>query len=132
MAKTRRKKINRSPGKPYRNAKAFLADKGASVTTMGQRGRTEVLRIWDAAGGRQSIRKVPVVPQIAAKTVGDRKPKTIFVGRQYTGVARSKVYPYAGKKRGGTDKPIPRGLMARAAKAVRAVKRVVVKDGARA
>lgn len=123
MAKTRRKKINKSPGKPYRNAKAFIADPGDMIATAGVRGRTKVVRVRDDSGKRvTSVRSVMVVPQVAAKPVGDRKPRGIFVGRQYTGVARSKVYPTHGVKRGGA--PIkPAGLMAKAAKAV---KRVIV------
>lgn len=88
MAKTRRTKQNRSPIKPYKNAKAFVA----------------------VAGEVEKANK-------------DAKP--IFVNRQYTGVARSKPYPYRSAKRGGTDAPVPRGLIARAAKAV---KTVLVKD----
>jgi hypothetical protein len=106
MAKTRRKKSNRSPGKPFRNARAYVAGPGDRMTVKGFR----------SGGG----------PQIIAKPVGDRKPKVIFVGRQYTGVARSKSYPYAGVKRGGPPKLAPVGLIARAAKRI---KRVVVGDG---
>lgn len=123
MAKTRRKKLNRSPGKPYRNARAFIALKGDMITTIGVRGRTEVLRVSGKA-----IRHVPEVPQTPAQAVGDRKPKGIFVGRQYTGVARSKPYPYRGEKRGAVEAPpLVSRLMAKAA---RAVKRVVVRDAA--
>jgi len=125
MAKTRRKKINRSPDKPFRNAKAYVALSGDRMTVKGVRGKT---RVGFTDGMRARI--VEIDPQIIAKPVGDRKPKPVFVGRQYTGVARSKVYPYAGVKRGGSATLIPVGLMARAAKAVRAVKRVVVKDKA--
>jgi hypothetical protein len=122
--KTRRKKINKSPLKPYRNAKAFIASQGDRVTVAGVRGRTRVKRVTNAEGKRlTSVRIVEVVPQIAAKPVGDRKPKAIFVDRVYTGVARSKPYPARGKKRGAPDVPLNVGLMARAA---RAVKRVVV------
>lgn len=126
MAKTRRTKTNRSPGKPYRNSRAYVTDKGDMVTVNGVRGRTKVKRVTDEAGKRlTSVRITEVVPQVVAKPVGDRKPRAIFVGRQYTGVARSKPYPYRGKKRGAPDAPAPIGLMARAAKAM---KRVVVKD----
>jgi len=106
MAKTRRKKQNRSPGKAYRNAKTYIAVPGDRVVVKGFR----------AEG-----------PQVTHKPVGDRKARPIFVGRQYTGVARSKVYPTHGKKRGGVAPLAPVGLMARAAKAV---KRVYVMDAA--
>ena len=125
MAKTRRKKINRSPGRAFRNARTYVVEKGDMVTVKGVRGRTKVVRVTGEGDKRiTSVRSVTVVPQIAAKPVGDRKPKPIFVGRQYTGVARSKPYPYASTKRGAPPKLLPTGLMARAAKAL---KRVVVK-----
>lgn len=128
MAKTRRKKINKSPGRPYRNAKAFVADKGDMVTTKGYRGRTKVKRVTDETGKRlTSVRLVETVPQIVAKPVGDRKPTPIFVGRQYTGVARSKAYPYRSTKRGAVPASAPVGLLARAR---RAVKKVLVMDAA--
>ena len=128
MAKTRRTKINRSPGKPYRNAKTFIAVQGDKITTIGVRGRTKVTRITDETGKRlTSVRVTEAVIQTPAKAVGDRKPKGIFVGRQYTGVARSKPYPYRGKKRGAIEAPPLPGLMAKAA---RAVKSVVVRDAA--
>jgi|ERR1017187_7299845 hypothetical protein len=125
MAKTRRKKLNKSPGKPYRNSRAHVVDKGDMVTVQGVRGRTVVNRVTDEAGKRlTTARLVEIVPQIAAKL----KSKPIFVGRVYTGVARSKVYPVRGAKRGGLrmEALAPVGLMARAAKAV---KRVVVRGG---
>ena len=129
MAKTRRTKTNRSPGKPYRNSRAHVVAKGDRVTVQGARGRTVVNRVTDEAGKRlTTARLVETVPQIAAKPVGaNHRPKPIFVGRVYTGVARSKVYPVRGVKRGGLrmEAPAPVGLMARAAKAM---KRVVVKD----
>ncbi len=123
--KTRRKNINKSPIKPYRNARAFIADKGDMVTTKGVRGRTNVKRVTNEDGKRlTSVRITEVLPQIVAKPVGDRKPKAIFVGRVYTGAARSKPYPYRGKKRGAIeDVQAPVGLVARTAKAV---KRVVI------
>jgi hypothetical protein len=128
MAKTRRTKQNRSPIKPYRNSKAYIAEKGDLVRVKGVRGRTKVIRVTGDGDKRiTSVRSVEDVPQVAAKPVGDRKPKAIFVGRVYTGVARSKVYPYRSKKRGAVEQK-PVGLMARAAKAV---KRVVVNDDAR-
>ena len=123
MAKTRRTKTNRSPGKPYRNSRAHVVDKGDRVTVQGVRGRTVVNRVTDEAGKRlTSARLVETVPQIAAKL----KSKPIFVGRVYTGVARSKVYPTHSAKRGGLAPLLVPGLMARAAKAM---KRVVVKGG---
>jgi hypothetical protein len=126
MAKTRRTKTNRSPGKPYRNSRAHVVDKGDMVTVQGVRGRTVVNRVTDEAGKRlTTARLVETVPQIAAKPVGaNHKPKRIFVGRVYTGVARSKVYPTHSAKRGGLAPLLVPGLMARAAKAM---KRVVVK-----
>lgn len=126
MAKTRRKKINRSPGKAFRNARTFVVEKGDTVKCKGVRGRTKVIRVTGEGDKRiTSVRSVMDVPQIAAKAVGDRKPKAIFVGRVYTGVARSKPYPYRGKKRGAPEVPVVAGFMARAAKAM---KRVVVKE----
>jgi len=117
MAKTRRTKTNRSPGRPYRNSRAYVIEKGDMITTKGVRGRTKVIRVVNDEGKRvTSVRSVAVVPQIAAKG----KAKTIFVGRKYTGVARSKVYPTHGKKRGGVEVK-PAGLLARAAKAVKSV-----------
>jgi len=128
MAKTRRTKQNRSPGRPFRNAKAFVAEKGDKVAVAGARGRTKVVRVTNDDGKRvTSVRSVEIVPQVAAKPVGDRKPIGVFVGRQYTGVARSKPYPYRSVKRGGPPAVAPVGLMARAAKAV---KRVIVRDAA--
>ncbi len=123
MAKTRRKKINKSPGKAFRNARTYVAEKGEMVTVKGIRGRTKVIRL----GGGKSVRSVEsAVQQVVAKPVGDRKPKAIFVGRQYTGVARSKPYPYRSIKRGAVPTPVPAGLMGGLAKAVRRVKKVIV------
>lgn len=129
MAKTRRKKINRSPPHPFggraARPKAFVIEKGDMVTVKGVRGRTKVVRVVNDAGKRiTSVRTVEDKPQVAAKPVGDRKPRAIFVGRVYTGVARSKAYPYRSTKRGAPPLA-PVGLMAKAA---RAVKRVVVGD----
>lgn len=121
MAKTRRTKINRSPGKAYRNSKTHVVLQGEKVTTIGFRGRTKVLRI----DGR-AVRHVEEVPQTPAKAVGFRKPKGIFIGRQYTGVARSKPYPVRSVRCGG-PRMEPSGLIAKAAKAM---KRVVVRDAA--
>ena len=123
MAKTHRTKRNKSPGKPFRNSRAHVIDKGDLISVMGVRGRTTVKRVTDETGKRlTTARLVETIPQIAAKL----KSKRIFVGRVYTGVARSKVYPVRSVKRGGPrmEAPAPVGLMARAAKAM---KRVVVK-----
>lgn len=129
MAKTRRKKLNRSPTRAYENAKTYIVEQGDRVQVAGVRGRTKVVRVTNDEGKRiTSVRSVAVVPQVAAKPVGDRKPKAIFVGRTYTGVGRSKPYPYRGRKRGAVDAPITVGLMARAAKAV---KKVLVGNPAR-
>lgn len=126
MPKTRRTKQNKSPIRPYRNAKAYIIAKGDMVAVKGVRGRTTVKRVVNSDGKRvTSVRITAVVPQIVAKPVGDRKPRGIFVGRTYTGVARSKAYPYRSKKRGAVEAPVTLGLMAKVAKAV---KRVVVKD----
>lgn len=122
MAKTKRTKQNRSPAKPYRNAKAFVVDKGDMVTVKGVRGRTTIKRVTDEAGKRlTSVRITETTPQVMAKPVGDHKLRAIFVGRQYTGVARSKPYPYAGRKRGGVVAVVPAGLMTRAATAIKKV-----------
>lgn len=126
MAKTRRKKINRSPAHPFggRNArpKVFVVEQGDMVTTTGIRGRTVVSRVTDETGKRLStVRIVTAVEQRKAKTAGARKPVGIHIGRVYTGVARSKPYPYRSTKRGGTEAPAKVGLMARAAKAVKKV-----------
>lgn len=126
MAKTRRKKINKSPGRPYQNARAFVADKGDMVTTKGVRGRTRVKRVTDETGKRlSSVRITEVIPQIASKGA-----KPIFLGRQYTGVARSKAYPYRSTKRGAVPAPAPVGLMGGLRKAARALKKVLVVDAA--
>jgi hypothetical protein len=122
MVKTRRTKQNRSPMKPYRNAKAYVIDKGDRVTVQGIRGRTMVKRVTNEEGKRLAdVRITQDVPQVKAKSAG---AKAIFIGRQYTGVARSKVYPYCSTKRGAVPvAPVPVGLMA---KARNAMKRVVV------
>lgn len=132
MAKTRRKKINQSPLHPFggRNsrAKVYVVEKGDMITTKGIRGRTVVTRIVNDEGKRVGTSRITeVVPQMAAKAVGDRKPVGIFVGRQYTGVARSKPYPYRSKKRGAIAPPLVPGLMERAGNAI---KRVLVRDAA--
>jgi hypothetical protein len=74
MAKTRRKKINKSPLKPFRNSTPVLVAQGRSVKVQG-------IRV-----GEGNV-------QIAAK--GD-KAKPVFIGRVYTGVPRGKTYPYEG------------------------------------
>jgi hypothetical protein len=126
MAKTRRKKINKSPLRPYRNAKAFVADKGDMITTMGVRGRTLVKRITDESGKRlNTVRLTEALPQVPAKPVGDRKPTPIFVGRQYTGVPRSKPYPYRSVKRGAVPAPAPVGLLGGLASVGKRLKKVV-------
>lgn len=131
MPKTRRTKINKSPIKPYRNSRAFILEKGETIMTAGVRGRTSVKRVTDEAGKRlTSVRLTEDVPQIAAKMVGDVKPKAIFVGRQYTGVGRGKAYPYRSKKRGAPEAPVSKGLMGGLRKAARAVKKVLVVDAA--
>lgn len=116
MSKTRRVKKNRSPSKPFQNARAHIVTKGDTVTVKGVRGRTTVKRVVNDESKRRlrpgrfgltSVRITEVVPQIVAKPVGDRKPKRVFIGRVYTGVARSKVYPARGVKRGGVSLPPP-------------------------
>lgn len=131
MAKTRRKKINKSPTKPYRNARAFIVEKGETIMTAGVRGKTHVKRVVNEDGKRlTSARITEDVPQIAAKMVGDVKPKAIFVGRQYTGVPRSKAYPYRSKKRGAPEAPAPKGLLGGLTRAAKRVKQVIVGDTA--
>lgn len=127
MAKTKRTKQNRSPGRAFRNSRTHVLVKGDTVAVQGARGRTTVTRVTDEAGKRlTSVRITAVVPQVVAKPVGDRRPKTIFLGRQYTGVARSQPYPYRGKKRGAVPAPAPVGLMARARNVM---KKVVTVNG---
>jgi hypothetical protein len=124
--KTRRHKINKAPIRPYRSATAHIVVQGDRITCQGVRGRTRVKRVLDPEGKRvTSVRVTEDVPQIVAKPVGDRKPTAIYVGRCYTGVARSKAYPARGIKQGGSPPPAKPGLFQRAAKAV---KRVVVGD----
>lgn len=127
MPKTRRTKQNRSPGRPYRNSRAFVAEKGDMVQTIGIRGKTVVKRVTDKAGKRlTTIRVTEPVKQPPVPKTG--KPIAIFVGRQYTGVARSKQYPYGSTKRGFIHAPEPQGLMGGLRKAGKAIKRVIVKD----
>jgi hypothetical protein len=84
-----------------------------------------VKRVVNDEGKRlTTVRVTETVPQIVHKPVGDDKPKGIFVGRVYTGVARSKPYPYRSKKRGAPDfVPIPR-----LTRAVKAMKSAIFKD----
>jgi hypothetical protein len=120
MAKTRRTKINRSPQRAYPHATTHVADQGDKITTTGIRGRTKVKRVVNEEGKRvASVRLVEEAKQTPAKATGDRKPKGIFVGRVYTGVQRSKVYPVRSVKRGGTPPaaPEPIGLAELVAKA---------------
>jgi len=127
MPKTRRTKRNTSPGRPYRNAKAYIAVKGDMVQTIGIRGKTVVKRVMDETGKRlTSVRVTEDVKQPPVPKTG--KPVAIFVGRRYTGVARSKPYPYGSKRQGFTNAPAPQGLMGGLRKAGNAIKRVIVKD----
>lgn len=134
MPKTRRKKINTSPGRAFRNSRAYIAEKGDMVTTVGIRGRTRVVRVTgpndDDTKRVASVRLTEEVKQLPSpKAIGDKKPIAIWVGRQYTGVARGKPYPYRSTKRGAPAAPAPVGLMGGLRKAARAVKKVIVKEG---
>lgn len=76
MAKTRRKKMNKSP--PGNNHISLrVVEQGARIKVSGHR---------TAAG---------------SKMIPNAKAKPVFVGRVYTGVNTGKVYPYASVKRGG-------------------------------
>lgn len=113
MAKTRRTKTNRSPIRAYPKAKTYIVEQGDKVTTTGIRGRTKVKRVTNEAGKRlTTVRLTEEAKQTPAKATGDRKPKGIFVGRVYTGVQRSKVYPYGSKRQGfqPPESPEPAGL----------------------
>jgi len=132
--KTRRKKINKSPLHPFGGRTArprvYVVAQGDRVTTTGFRGRTLVKRIVTEEGRRvNTVRLVEDKTQVPAKAVGDRKPIGIWLGRTYTGVGRSKAYPYRSSKRGEAPLALkPRGLMAGAAKAVGGfLKRVTTK-----
>jgi hypothetical protein len=83
VPKTRRKKINRSPTKLYRNSHVVVAEPGFGVKVAGYRASKE----------GEDVRQVPAKGE---------KAKAIHIGRQYTGRPRGKAYPYAGKKRGGS------------------------------
>lgn len=74
MAKTRRKKINKSPLKIFKNSRVMVVDNGVGVKTGGYRTKGK---------------------QVASK---DAKP--IHIGRVYTGVPRGKTYPYGSKRQG--------------------------------
>jgi hypothetical protein len=78
MAKTRRKKINKSPQKVFRNSRVVVAETGFGVKTAGYR-----------AEGKQ----------VAAK---GKDAKGVHVGRVYTGVPRGKTYPYGSTRQGFT------------------------------
>jgi hypothetical protein len=76
MPKTRRTKKNVSPKTIYgQHSKPFVIEQGIRIAVAGHR-----------AEGKK---------QIAAP-----KAKPVFVGRQYTGQNKGKVYPYASTKRG--------------------------------
>jgi hypothetical protein len=75
MAKTRRKKLNRSPIK-NQQINLFVVEEGARIACNGHR----------------------MPPK---KMSPNAKAKPVFVGRVYTGVNKGKVYPYASAKRGG-------------------------------
>lgn len=97
--KTRRTKRNRSPIKPFVNATAFVTVPGDMITTRGVRGRTVVKRILSGDGKRRLQTARLVAPATQQPAPKDGRP--IFVNRAYTGVARSKVYPYHSPLRGG-------------------------------
>lgn len=82
MAKTRRKKINRSPKGLGGNVDLAVVENGILIKTTGFR----------AEGGTKG-----------AKAGADARP--VFIGRTYTGKPRGKAYPYAGAKRGGGNAP---------------------------
>lgn len=80
MPKTRRKKINKSPTKLYRNSNVVVAEAGFGVKVAGYRTKGK---------------------QIAAK---GENAKGIHIGRQYTGVPRGKTYPYGSQRQGFAPK----------------------------
>jgi hypothetical protein len=90
---------------------------GELRTTMGYRGRTVVKRVTDAAGHRASVR---VVEGNEQQTFG-LGCTSVYIGRSYTGVPRSKPYPYAGAKRGGISPPLVPERMGGLAKATKRV-----------
>lgn len=75
MPKTKRKKQNRSPSRPFKNSIAQVLEGGLRIAVAGHR--------------------------TTGKQVPNPKAKPVFIGREYTGVPRGKQYPYAGAKRGG-------------------------------
>jgi hypothetical protein len=77
MAKTRRRKINKSPVGLGRHIALRTVEPGFRVKVAGHR---------TAAG---------------SKMVPSKDAKPVFVGRTYTGENLGKVYPYASVKRGG-------------------------------
>lgn len=76
MAKTKRKKLNRSP---IRNQQINLSvvEQGFRIACNGHR----------TADG--------------SKMLPNKDARPVFVGRVYTGENKGKVYPYASRKRGG-------------------------------
>jgi hypothetical protein len=72
MAKTRRKKINKSPLKAFQNSRPVVVEQGFGVKTAGYRAKGK---------------------QVSAKGAD---AKAIHIGRVYTGVPRGKTYPYSG------------------------------------
>lgn len=80
MAKTRRKKTNRSPTK-NQQINLFVVEQGERIAVDGHR-------------------------TAESKMQPNKKATPVFVGRTYTGVNKGKVYPYASAKRGG---PVVRG-----------------------
>jgi hypothetical protein len=105
MAKTRRHKINRSPGTPFgRHCRAAVVEQGSQMKTTGAR-----KEITETKGAGK-----------------DAKP--IHLGRVYTGVPKGKLYPYRGEKRGGVSS---RSIAEQALneQAARNAAKVVVVDG---
>lgn len=84
MAKTRRRKMNRSPVGLGRHIALRTVEEGFRVQVAGHR----------TAEG--------------SKMIPSKRAKPVFVGRTYTGENTGKVYPYASAKRGG--KPEPRTI----------------------
>lgn len=72
MAKTRRRKQNKSPKNPFGNSRARVVTDGALVRVAGHR---------------------------TDKIVLSPHARPVHVGRVYTGLPRGKAYPYAGAKR---------------------------------
>lgn len=78
MAKTRRRKMNRSPVGLGRHIALRTVEEGFRVQVAGHR----------TAEG--------------SKMIPSKNAKPVFVGRTYTGENQGKVYPYASKKRDGS------------------------------